>query len=170
MKTIGIIALTVMITIPSSSFAWGPTRGGVRVVQPFVPRVIIGRGFIRPPFVIFPNRVFIRRPFAIFPNRVFIKRPFVIFPNPVFIQQPLFFPLGWSGSYYSPNSWFPPYAYHPSDPYNGYTPVPPPAPDTTYDWGYSEGYSRGYEQAQKDLGLEKTPGDEHEKSGAEGNQ
>lgn len=170
MKTIGIIALTVMITIPSSSFAWGPTRGGVRVVRPFVPRVIIGRGFIRPPFVIFPNRVFIRRPFVIFPHRVFIKRPFVIFPNPVFIQQPLFFPLGWSGSYYSPNSWFPPYAYPPSDPYNGYTPVPPPAPDTTYDWGYSEGYSRGYEQAQKDLELEKTPGDEHEKSGAEGNQ
>jgi len=170
MKTIGIIALTVMITIPSSSFAWGPTRGGVRVVRPFVPRVIIGRGFIRPPFVIFPNRVFIRRPFVIFPNRVFIKRPFVIFPNPVFIQQPLFFPLGWSGSYSSPNSWYPPYAYPPPDPYNGYTPVPPPAPDTTYDWGYSEGYSRGYEQAQKDLELEKTPGDEHEKSGAEGNQ
>ena len=144
MKTIGIIALTVMITIPSSSFAWGPTRGGVRVVQPFVPRVIIGRGFIRPPFVIFPNRVF--------------------------IQQPLFFPLGWSGSYYSPNSWYPPYAYPPPDPYNGYTPVPPSPPDTTYDWGYSEGYSRGYEQAQKDLELEKTPGDEHEKSGAEGNQ
>ena len=144
MKTIGIIALTVMITIPSSSFAWEPTRGGVRVVRPFVPRVIIGRGFIRPPFV--------------------------IFPNPVFIQQPLFFPLGWSGSYYSPNSWYPPYAYPPPDPYNGYTPVPPSPPDTTYDWGYSEGYSRGYEQAQKDLGLEKTPGDEHEKRGAEGNQ
>jgi hypothetical protein len=159
MKAIAIVALTAMISIPSSSFAWGPARGGVVVARPFFPRAVIGRPF-------FPH-VIVGRPFA--------RVPFRFFPNRVAIQSPFFFGPSWYGSYYAP-SFYPymaPYPYYTYPPYD-YAPVPPPpAPDTTYDRGYSEGYTRGYEEAQKEinrlLDLEKTPSDEHEKSGAEGN-
>ena len=36
MKVITIIALTAVISIPSSSFAWGPRHGSI-VVRPFFP-------------------------------------------------------------------------------------------------------------------------------------
>lgn len=160
MKAIAIVALTAMISIPSSSFAWGPARGGVVVARPFFPRAVIGRPF-------FPH-VIVGRPFA--------RVPFRFFPNRVAIQSPFFFGPSWYGSYYGP-SYYPymaPYPYYSYPPYD-YAPVPPPpAPDTTYDRGYSEGYTRGYEEAQKaisrSLGLEKTPDDEQDRSGAEVNQ
>jgi len=160
MKAIAIVALTAMISIPSSSFAWGPARGGGVVARPFFPRAVIGRPF-------FPH-VIAGRPFA--------RVPFRFFPNRVVIRSPFFFGPSWYGSYYAP-SYYPypaPYPYYSYSPYD-YAPVPPPpAPDTTYDRGYSEGYTRGYQEAQKEisrlLDLEKTPSDEQEKSGAQENQ
>jgi len=149
MKAIAIVALTAMISIPSSSFAWGP-RGGAVVVRRFSPRFIVGRPFARVPFRFFPNRVV--------------------------IQSPFFFGPSWYGSYYAP-SYYPypaPYPYYSYPPYDYAAVPPPPAPDTTYDRGYSEGYTRGYQEAQKEisrlLDLEKTPSDEQEKSGAQENQ
>ena len=159
MKSIAIIALTAMISIPSSVFAWGP-RGGAVVVHPSFPRTVAVRPF-SPRFIV--GRHFARVPFRFFPNRVVIHSPF-------------FFGPSWYGSYYPPSYYlYPaPYPYYSNPPY-AYTAVPPPpVPDATYDRGYSEGYTRGYEEAQKEisqlLDLEKTPSDEHEKSGAEGNQ
>lgn len=147
MKVIGIIALTAMIAIPSSSFAWGPRRGG-GVVRPFFPGVVVGGHFGHVPFGFFPNRAFIA-------------------PN-------LFIPPGAYGSYYSPTYApppYPPYAYPP--PYSYYAVPPPSALGTAYDRGYSEGYSRGYEEARKELSRErheedKTPGDEQGKENGEG--
>ena len=160
MKAIAIVALTAMISIPSSSFAWGPARRGIVVARPFFPRAVVGRPF-------FPNVIV---------GRSFARVPFRFFPNRVVIQSPFFFGPSWYGSYYAP-SYYPypaPYPYYSYPPYD-YAPVPPPlAPDTTYDRGYSEGYTRGYQEAQKEisrlLDLEKTPSDEQEKSGAEENQ
>ena len=159
MKAIAIVALTAMISIPSSSFAWGP-RGGAVVVHRSFPRAVVGRPF-------FPNVIV---------GRSFARVPFRFFPNRAVIQSPFFFGPSWYGSYYAP-SYYPypaPYPYYSYSPYD-YAPVPPPpAPDTTYDRGYSEGYTRGYQEAQKEisrlLDLEKTPSDEQEKSGAEENQ
>ena len=164
MKSIAIIALTAMISIPSSVFAWGPRGGGV-VVRPSVPRTVVGRPFF-PRFVV--GRTFVRAPFGFFPNRVVIPSRFSFTP-------------GWYGSYYyAPSYYYPPYAYAPPYPYYsypayGYAPVPPPpVADTNYDRGYSEGYTQGYEEAQKEinrlLDLEKTPSEEHERSGDEGKQ
>ena len=45
MKAIAIVALTAMISIPSSSFAWGPARGGVVVARPFFPRAVVDRPY-----------------------------------------------------------------------------------------------------------------------------
>ena len=73
MKAIAIVALTAMISIPCSSFAWGPARGGVVVARPFFPRAVIGRPFF--PHVIV-GRPFARVPFRFFPNRVAIQSPF----------------------------------------------------------------------------------------------
>jgi len=56
MKAIAIVALTAMISIPSSSFAWGPARRGIVVARPFFPRAVVGRPF-------FPN-VIVGRSFA----------------------------------------------------------------------------------------------------------
>ena len=158
MKSIAIVTLTAMISIPSSVFAWGP-RGGVAVVRPAFPRTVVVRPFF-PRFVV--GGTFVRAPFGFFPNRVVIPSRFAFTP-------------GWYGSYY-----YPPYAYPPLYPYYsypayGYAPVPPaPVSGTSYDGGYSEGYRRGYEEAQKEinrlLDLEKTPSEEHEKSGDEGKQ
>ena len=67
MKAIAIVALTAMISIPSSSFAWGP-RGGAVVVRRFSPRFIVGRPFARVPFRFFPNRVVIQSPFFFGPS------------------------------------------------------------------------------------------------------
>ena len=149
MKVIGIIALTAMIAIPSSSFAWGPRRGG-GVVRPFFPGVVVGGHSGRVPFGFFPNRAFIA------PNR--------------------FIPPTAYGSYYSPTYAYPPYppyAYPP--PYSYYAVPPPSALGTDYDRGYSEGYSRGYEEARKELSRErheedKTPGDAQGKESGEGGQ
>ena len=58
MKSIAIVALTAMISIPSSVFAWGP-RGGAVVVRPSVPRTVVGRPFF-PRFVV--GRTFVRAP------------------------------------------------------------------------------------------------------------
>jgi len=159
MKAIAIVALTAMISIPNSVFAWGP-RGGAVVVHRSFPRAVVGRPF-------FPNVIV---------GRSFARVPFRFFPNRVVIQSPFFFGPSLYGSYYAPSYYpypaaYPYYSYSPYD----YAPVPPPpAPDTTYDRGYSEGYTRGYEEAQKEinrlLDLEKTPSDEQEKSGAEENQ
>jgi len=159
MKAIAIVALTAMISIPNSVFAWGP-RGGAVVVHRSFPRAVVGRPF-------FPNVIV---------GRSFARVPFRFFPNRVVIQSPFFFGPSWCGSYYAP-SYYPypaPYPYYSYSPYD-YAPVPPPpAPDTTYDRGYSEGYTRGYQEAQKEisrlLDLEKTANDEQEKSGAEENQ
>ena len=159
MKAIAIVALTAMISIPNSVFAWGP-RGGAVVVHRSFPRAVVGRPF-------FPNLIV---------GRSFARVPFRFFPNRVVIQSPFFFGPSRYGSYYAP-SYYPypaPYPYYSYPPYD-YAPVPPPpAPDTTYDRGYSEGYTRGYQEAQKEisrlLDLEKTPSDEQEKSGAEENQ
>ena len=159
MKAIAIVALTAMISIPSSSFAWGP-RGGAVVVHPSFPRTVVVRRF--------SPRFIVGRPFA--------RVPFRFFPNRVVIQSPFFFGPSWYGSYYA-SSYYPymaPYPYYSYPPYDYAAVPPPPAPDTTYDRGYSEGYTRGYEEAQKEisqlLDLEKTPSDEQEKSGAEENQ
>jgi len=159
MKAIAIVALTAMISIPNSVFAWGP-RGGAVVVHRSFPRAVVGRPF-------FPNVIV---------GRSFARVPFRFFPNRVVIQSPFFFGLSWYGSYYAPSyySYPAPYPYYGYPPYD-YAPVPPPpAPDTTYDRGYSEGYTRGYQEAQKEisrlLDLEKTANDEQEKSGAEENQ
>jgi hypothetical protein len=149
MKVITIIALTAVISIPSSSFAWGPRHGSI-VVRPFFPGASVRGNFGRVPFGFFPNRAVIPAPFLFVP--------------------------GWYGSYYPPRysyRYAPPYPYYSYPPY-GYAPIPPaPAPDATYDRGYSEGYMRGYEEAQKainrSLGLEKTPGDEQDRSGTEVN-
>src|SRR5215470_6543516 len=137
MKAIAIVALTAMISIPSSSFAWGARGRGVVVARPFFPHVIVKRPFVRVPFRFFPNRVL--------------------------IQSPFFFGPSWYGSFYAP-SYSPSTAPSPYDSYPpyDYAPVPPPpSPDTTYDRGYYEGYARGYEEAQKEidrlLDLEKTP-------------
>ena len=159
MKAIAIVALTAMISIPSSSLAWGPAGRGVVIARPFFSRAVVGRPF-------FPH-VIVGRPFA--------RVPFRFFPNRVVIQSPFFFGPSWYGSYYRPSyPYMAPYPYYGYQAYD-YAPVSPaPVPDTTYDHGYSEGYTRGYEEAQKEinrlLDLEKTPGDEHEKSGAEGSQ
>ena len=159
MKAIAIVALTAMISIPNSVFAWGP-RGGAVVVHRSFPRAVVGRPF-------FPNVIV---------GRSFARVPFRFFPNRVVIQSPFFFGPSWYGSYYAPSY----YSYPAPYPYYGYPPYdyahvpPPPAPDTTYDRGYSEGYTRGYQEAQKEisrlLDLEKTANDEQEKSGAEENQ
>jgi hypothetical protein len=153
-----LIALIGLISMTSSSFAWGP-RSGAITVRPVIPRTVIVRPFF-PRFV--GGGAFVRVPFGFFPNRTVIPSRFVLTP-------------GWYGSYYSaPNYYYRPYAYAPPYPNNnypsyGYAPVVP-NPDT-YDRGYSEGYARGYEEAQKEisrlLDLEKNPSDEHEKSGDE---
>ena len=143
MKAIAIVALTATISIPSSSFAWGPARRGIVVARPFFPRFVLGGTFVRAPFGFFPNRVMI-------PSR---------------------FSYYYAPSYYNtPYAYAPPYPYYPY-PAFGYAPVPPPpATDSSYDRGYSEGYTRGYEEAQNEINrlLDKTPSVEGEKSGAEG--
>ena len=151
MKTFGIVALVAMIVIPSASFGWGPPRGRL-APRPFFPDVAVRGNFGRVPFGFLPNRVV--------------------------VPSPLFFSPGWSGVYYGPSYWYPPYMYAPpyplySYPSYGYSPAPPAAAaDSTYDRGYSEGYAHGYEEAQKEfsrkLELEKTPVDEQNKGGGPG--
>ena len=160
MKSIAIVALAVMISIPSSVFAWGP-RGSAVVVRPSFPRTVV-----HPPF--FPR---------FFVGGGFVHAPFGFYPNRMVTPSRFSFTPGWYGSYYyAPSYYYPPYAYAPAYPYYnypayGYAP-PPPASDASYDRGYSEGYTRGYEEAQKEinrlLDLDKTLSEEHEKSDDEG--
>jgi hypothetical protein len=143
MKAIGIIALIATITIPGSSFAWGPRGGGV-VIRPFFPGAIGGRHFGRVPASIFINR-------ALFP------------PS-------LFFPPALHGSYYPSSYAYPAYAYPAPYPYyNNYYSVPPPASvGTAYERAYSEGYARGYEEALRENRRERY--DEETKRGREQGQ
>ncbi len=153
MKPFGIVALAIMIAIPSASFGWGPPRGRL-AVRPFVPGVAVGRNFGGVPFGFFPNRA--------------------VVPSPLFLSP------AWSAIYYGRSYWYPPYSYAPpyplySYPPYGYATVPPaPAPDTAYDRGYSEGYAHGYEEAQKELSrkfeLEKTPDDAQNQRGGQAEQ
>lgn len=141
MKVIGIIALTAMIAIPSSSLAWGPRQGG-GVVRPFFRGVVVGRHFGRVPFGFFPNRAFIA-------------------PN-------LFIPPAAYGSYYSPTyAHPPPYSYYAVSPPSALG----TAYDRGYSEGYSRGYEEALKELSRERHEEdKTTGDEQGKESGEGGQ
>ena len=171
MKAVRVIALIVLIAVPSSSYAW--SRGRAVVVRPgFSGRAVVaGPGFAGRPVVVAPR--FAHRPIFVrpgFPGRVVFVRPgFPRFVGSAFVGgvttgivfNPFFFPR----SFYFPGPLV--YYYPPSTVFaSGYTPpsysyevAPPPpsapTPSDAYDRGYSEGYAQGYEEAQKERDKER---------------